>query len=105
MTGVERLAEGRLRSLKAAGARSIRVGAFPCAPARHLAHLEESMLLPFLRSLFLPKVLSRISRPGFQWKMDRMRSNDPLVWIDCEVSTRLESTPRCNDLIQADDGP
>ena len=38
------------------------------------------------KSRFLPKILAWFSNPETQRRMARMRSTNPLVWIDCEMT-------------------
>lgn len=44
------------------------------------------MISSFLKSALLPKNLAWCSSPATQRKMARMRSNDPLIFIDCEMT-------------------
>ena len=44
------------------------------------------MISSFLKSRLLPKSLAWLSSPEIRQKMARMRSSDPLVWIDCEMT-------------------
>ena len=44
------------------------------------------MISSFLKSRLLPKYLAWLSSPATRPKMARMRSNDPLVFIDCEMT-------------------
>ena len=44
------------------------------------------MISSFLKSRLLPKTLAWLSFSGTRQTMARMRSNDPLVFIDCEMT-------------------
>ena len=44
------------------------------------------MISSFFKSRLLPKALTWASSPTTQGKMARMRSTDPLVFIDCEMT-------------------
>ena len=44
------------------------------------------MITSFLKSRLLPKFLVGCSRPTAQRKLARMRSDNPLVFIDCEMT-------------------
>lgn len=44
------------------------------------------MTSSFLKSRFLPKALAWLSTPKTSPRLARMRSNDPLVFIDCEMT-------------------
>ena len=48
--------------------------------------MESTMISSFLKSRLLPKYLAWLSSPATRPKMARMRSNDPLVFIDCEMT-------------------
>lgn len=44
------------------------------------------MISSFLKSRFLPKALAWLSNPRTNPRLAKMRSNDPLVFIDCEMT-------------------
>ena len=44
------------------------------------------MISSFLKSRLLPKYLAWLSRPETHHRLPRMRSNAPLVFIDCEMT-------------------
>lgn len=49
----------------------------------------KNMIFSILNSRLVSKLVPYISSPDIQRKMARMRSNDPVVWIDCEVSINV----------------
>lgn len=44
------------------------------------------MISSFLKSRLLPRTPALLSSPATQQKMARLRSNDPLVFVDCEMT-------------------
>jgi len=49
-------------------------------------HALKGMISWFFKPRLLSKIVPLFSHSKIRDKMARMRSNDPLVWIDCEVS-------------------